>query len=188
MALSALNDIKKGSALDIDNQPCVVVAAQFVRMQQRKPVMQTKLKNLITGKVLEINFHPGDLPTEADLAHRRASFLYADDSAVHFMTSDTFDQFSISRQQLADDLGYLTEGTAVDALYFNDAPVSVQLPGKVDLKVVTTIEGARGDTAQGRVTKPATLETGLEVQVPLFIKQGDTIRISTDSGQYTERM
>lgn len=187
MAISALNDIKKGKTFDIDNQPCLVVAAQFVRMQQRKPVMQTKLKNLITGKVLEINFHPGELPTEADLAHRRASFLYADDSQAYFMNSETYDQFGIDRDQLADQLGYLKEGTEVDAMYFNDAPVAVAIPNKVELQVTSTIEGAKGDTAQGRVTKPATLETGIEVQVPLFIKQGDIIRINTESGDYSER-
>lgn len=188
MAISALNDIKKGKALDIENQPCLVVAAQFVRMQQRKPVMQTKLKNLLTGKVLEINFHPGDLPHEADLAHRRASFLYADDAQAYFMNSETYDQFGIDRDQLTDQLGYLKEGTEVDALYFNDAPVAVMIPNKVELQVTTTIDGAKGDTAQGRVTKPATLETGLEVHVPLFIKQGDVVRINTESGEYSERV
>lgn len=188
MAMSALNDIKKGVALDIDNQPCVVVAAQFVRMQQRKPVMQTKLKNLITGKVLEINFHPGDLPTEADLMHRRASYLYADENAAHFMNSETYDQFGLDRETVGDALSYLIEGTEVDALYFNDAPVAIQIPSKVNLKVTQTVDGAKGDTAQGRVTKPATLETGLEIQVPLFVKVDDTIRVNTDTGEYAERV
>ncbi len=188
MSISALNDIKKGKALDIDGQPCLVVAAQFVRMQQRKPVMQTKLKNLLTGKTVEINFHPGDLPVEADLTHRQAGYLYADDHQAYFMNSETYDQFGLDREQIGEAIGYLKEGAEVDAMYFNDAPVAVAIPNKVELRVVTTIDGAKGDTAQGRVTKPATLETGIDVNVPLFIKEGDLIRINTETGDYTERV
>ncbi|MFA6534374.1 MAG: elongation factor P, partial [Patescibacteria group bacterium] len=169
MSISTLNDIKKGKVLDIDNQPCLVVEANFVRMQQRKPVMQTKLKNLITGKVVEINFHPGDRLEEADLTRRKAGYLYADTEQVYFMNNQDFEQFGVSLEQLGDQIKYLKEGLEVDAMYYNGAPVSVAVPPKVELKVTSTIEGARGDTAQGKVLKPATLETGLEIGVPLFI-------------------
>jgi elongation factor P len=188
MSIAALNDIKKGKVLDIDSQPCLVVEANFVRMQQRKPVMQTKLKNLINGKVSEINFHPGDRVEEADLARQRASFLYADETQANFMNAQTFDQFGVERDRLGDAIKYLKEGIEVEALYYNGEAVSVDIPGKVELKVVTTIDGARGDTAQGKVTKPATLETGLEVSVPLFIKEGDTVRVNTETGDYMERV
>jgi len=188
MAISTLNDIKKGKVLEIDGAPCIVAEANFVRMQQRKPVMQTKLKNLINGKVVEINFHPGDRVEEADLAHQRSSYLYSDADNVHFMNSNSYEQFALPLEQMKEEVKYLREGTEVDALYFNNEPVSVQIPAKVDLKIVTTIDGARGDTAQGRVTKPATLETGLEVGVPLFVKQGDVIRVNTETGEYVERV
>lgn len=188
MAISTLNDIKKGKVLDIESQPCLVVEANFVRMQQRKPVMQTKLKNLITGKVLEINFHPGDRVEEADLAHRKASFLYSADNHAYFMDGESFEQFGINLEQLGDQSKYLKESMEVDALYYNGDPVSVAIPAKVDLKVITTIEGARGDTAQGKVLKPATLETGLEVSVPIFIHEGDVIRVNTETGDYMERV
>ncbi|MFA5358691.1 MAG: elongation factor P [Patescibacteria group bacterium] len=188
MAISSLNDIKKGKVLDIDNQPYLVVEANFVRMQQRKPVMQTKLKSLITNKVIENNFHPGDRVEEADLTHRRSGYLYSDPDHAYFMNNETYEQFGISLEQMGDQARFLKEGMEVDALYYNGEPVSVELPGKVNLKVVQTIDGARGDTAQGKVTKPATMETGFDVNVPLFIKEGDVIKVNTETGEYLERV
>lgn len=188
MSISSLNDIKKGKILDIDNQPCLVIEATFLRMQQRKPVMNTKLRNLISGKNLEVTFHSGEKVDEADLSHQKASFLYDDDSNAYFMNSESYEQFDIDKERLADQMGFLKEGTEVDALYYNGVAVAVEIPRKVELKVVTTVEGVRGDTAQGKVTKPATLETGVDINVPLFIKQGDIIRINTETSEYLERV
>ncbi|MFA5029955.1 MAG: elongation factor P [Patescibacteria group bacterium] len=186
--LSTLNEIKKGLNLLYENEPYVVVEARFVRMQQRKPVMQTKLKNLLNGKVAEVNFHPGDRLEEADLTRKKADYLYNDGENYFFMSQDDFDQFSISQDSLGDQTNYLKEGDKVDALYFNGNPVSVSLLPKVELKVVSAPEGVKGNSAQGRVTKTAELETGLSVQVPLFIKEGDVVRINTETGQYVERV
>lgn len=186
--LSTLNDIKKGLSVVYEGDPYVVVEANFVRMQQRKPVMQTKLKNLLTGKVVELNYHPGDKVEEADLLRKKVDYLYHDNDNYYFMSQDDFEQFSLPADTLNDKAGYLKEGDKVDALYYNGTPVSVSLPPKVQLTIVSAPEGVKGNSAQGRVTKLAELETGLTVQVPLFVKEGETIIVNTDTGEYVERV
>jgi elongation factor P len=157
-------------------------------MQQRKPVMQTKLRNLLNSKVAQVNFHPGDRIEEADLMRKKVDYLYNDGTNWNFMSQDDFEQFALTKETLGDQIGFLKEGDKVDALYFNGNPVSVSLQPKVELKVVSAPEGVRGDSAQGRVTKLAELETGVSINVPLFVKEGDTIRINTDTGEYVERV
>lgn len=188
MAISTLNDIKKGINVLHEGEPYVVVEANFVRMQQRKPVMQTKLRNLLNGKVAQINYHPGDKVEEADLMRKKVDYLYNDGENWNFMSNDDFEQFVLAKDSLGDKIGFMKEGDKVDALYFNGNPVSVSLQPKVELKVVSAPEGARGDSAQGRVTKSAELETGVSIQVPLFVKDGDIIRINTETGEYVERV
>jgi elongation factor P len=188
MAISTLNDIKKGINVLHEGEPYVVVEANFVRMQQRKPVMQTKLRNLINGKVAQINYHPGDRVEEADLARKKVDYLYHEADNYYFMSQDDFEQFTLSKDNLGDQVNFLKEGDKVDALYFNGIAVSVSLQPKVELKVVSAPEGEKGNSAQGRVTKTAELETGYNIQVPLFVKAGDIIRINTESGEYVERV
>jgi len=183
-----LNGIKKGMSINYDGDPYLVVGANFVRMQMRKPVMQTKMKNLLNGKVVEINFHPGDKIETADLQRRRSDYLYNDGSSYFFMTADDFEQFELPAENVGDNAGYMKDGDKVDALYYNGSPVSISLPGKVELKVVSAPEGVKGNSAQGRVTKTAELETGIEIQVPLFIKEGEIVRINTETGEYCERV
>lgn len=186
--ISTLNDIKKGLNVIVEGEPYVVVEAHFVRMQQRKPVMQTKLKNLINGKVAEINYHPGDKVEEANLQRKKVDYLYNDGSNYYFMSQDDFEQFSIEKESIANQIGFMKDGDKVDALYFNNNPVSISLPPKVELKIVSAPDGVKGNSAQGRVTKTAELETGMNIQVPLFVKEGDVIRINTDTGEYVERV
>jgi len=186
--ISTLNDIKKGLNVIQNDEPYVVMEANFVRMQQRKPVMQTKLKNLLNGKVAEVNFHPGDRVEEADLMRKKVDYLYNDGDNYYFMSQDDFEQFSIAKENIGDKAGFLKDGDKVDALYFNGNPVSVSLQPKVELKVVSAPEGVKGNSAQGRVTKVAELETGITIQVPLFVKGGDTVRINTETGEYVERV
>ncbi len=186
--ISTLNDIKKGLNIVHESEPYTVIEAHFVRMQQRKPVMQTKIKNLLNGKVVEINYHPGDKVEEADLQRKKVDYLYNDGANYFFMDPDSCEQFELPKDNLETILGYLLEGDKVDALYFNDKPVAVSLPNTVALKVTSAPEGVRGNTAQGKVTKSAELETGLNLQVPLFIKTGDVIKINTETGEYMERV
>ena len=183
-----LNGIKKGTNIIYEGDPYVVVEANFVRMQQRKPVMQTKMKNLLNGKVAEVNFHPGDKVAEADLQKKKTEYLYNDGSNYHFMTSDDFEQFSLPAEIIGHLSNYMKDGDRVDVLYFAGNPVSISLPTKVELRVASAPEGVKGNSAQGRVTKTAELETGVNIQVPLFIKEGDIIRVNTETEEYCERV
>ncbi len=183
-----LNGIKKGASIIYEGAPYVVVEANFVRMQQRKPVMQTKMKNLLNGKMAEVNFHPGDKVAEADLQKKKVEYLYNDGNNFYFMTNDDFEQFNLSKEMVGHLANYMKDGDRVDVLYFAGNPVSISLPTKVELKVVSAPEGVKGNSAQGRVMKTAELETGVNIQVPLFIKEGDMIRINTETEEYCERV
>lgn len=181
------SDLKtKGVIVLYNDQPHEVIWSQFVRMQQRKPVIQTKLRNLISGKVLDYSFKSGEKVEEAEVTKQTAQYQYNDDSGAHFMNNDTYETIDLPKEIAQDKVGYLKEGENVTMKYFDGRPISLELPIKVDLKVKDTPPGIRGDTSAGG-TKPATLETGLVVNVPLFIKEGDSIRINTDTGQYVER-
>lgn len=186
--ISSLNDIKKGVCIDMSGQPYIVLEANFVRMQQRKPVMQTKMKNLINGKVLEYSFKPGENIKEADLQRSKASFLYTDRQAAFFMNNESFEQVEMPIDQLGDKIKYLKEGVLCDVLYFQGMPVNINIPPKIDLIIVETPEGVKGDSAQGRVTKVAKTETGYDINVPLFINKGNVVKINTETGEYVERV
>lgn len=180
------SDLKKGAIILFNREPHEITWSNFMRMQQRKPVMQVKMRNLITGKVVEYSFKSGERIEEADITKRKAQFLYADAEGANFMTQDTFETIGIPKDLSSDKVRYLKEGEEADIQFFNDNPISIELPIKVNLQVVSTPPGIRGDTATGG-TKPATLETGLVVNVPLFIKAGETVRINTATGEYVER-
>ncbi len=184
--LPSLNSIRIGMTLLVDREPYQVVVANFSRQQQRKPVMQTKLKSLISGKVMEINFKPGDRIEEADLEKTKADFLYTDQMGIHFMDSSSYEELAIDADILGKRIQLLKEGTSVDVLLFEGKPISVNLPPKIDLKVVSAPPGIKGDSAGG-VTKPVTLETGLVINAPLFIKEGDILKINTETIEYVER-
>ncbi len=185
--LDSLNSIRVGSYILYNNEPYQVMTANFMRMQQRKPVMQTKLKHLITGKVVEYSFKPGDKLEEPDLEKRKADYLYKDPTGIYFMDTVSFDQFSINAEVLEEKALLLKEGTQVDVVYFNGNPITVSLPPKIDLRVISAPPGIKGDTA-GNVTKQVELETGLSIAAPLFVKEGDTIRINTETVSYVERV
>jgi len=185
--LSSLNDIKKGTVIVYEGEPCIVLESSFVRMQQRKPVMQTKLRSLKSGKVVEYSFKPGDRVEEADIERKKASFLYEQNDQYYFMDAVSYDQFFVSEGELGIYKNFLREGQEVEVLSFEDKPISVKLPAKIVLKVIEAGMAVRGDTS-GNVTKEVKLETGVSIKVPLFINEGDSIRINTDTGEYTERV
>lgn len=186
--LPGLNSIKVGLTILYNNEPYIVQTANFVRMQQRKPVMQTKLKHLVTGKVLEYSFKPGESVETADLERSKANFLYHDHEGSHFMENENYEQFTFGDVALGDKAQYLKEGMEVQILLFNGSPIAVELPPKVEFAVTSAPPGVRGDSAQGRVMKEVTLENGLVVKTPLFVKEGDVVRINTDTGEYVERV
>ncbi len=184
--LPSLNSIRVGLNLLVNNEPYQVVSANFMRCQQRKPVMQTKLKNLVNGKVVEISYKPGDRVEEADLEKKKADYLYADATGTYFMDTESYEQFSIDAEILGERKKLLKDGMSIDILYFNENPITLHFPPKIDLKVVSAPPSIKGDSA-GNVTKAVTLETGLTINVPLFIKEGDIVRVNTETLDYVER-
>ena len=182
-----LNDVKLGAIVLMNNEPYQVIWSNRMRTAQRKPVMQAKLRNVISGKVLEYSFKFGEKVQEADVTRENANFLYADDDGTHFMNNETFETIDLPKEVTAEQEPFLIEGTKVIVLRFNGKPVSIELPIKIDLKVVEAPPGITGNSG-GNVTKPVKLETGLTVQAPMFIKEGEVIRIDTRTGEYVERV
>lgn len=182
----SITDLKVGTAIKIDGEPFIVTASQHSKQARGGGVMKTSVRNLLTGAILQKTFQGSDRIEPADLNYKKAQFLYNDGSDYHFMFTDSFEQFSFSPAELGDNVHYLLDGSDVDIQMVGDKPISVQVPPKVNLSVTETEPGVRGDTASGG-SKPATLETGLVVQVPLFVNQGDILRINTQTGEYVER-
>jgi len=184
----SMNDLKIGRVISLENQPFIVVSSQHVQMGRGGAILRTKLKNLVTGQVLEKTFKSGDKINEADLTYQKSSFLYKENDKYYFMNSETYDQFFLSADNIGQDKNYLKEGLEVKTMIFQNKPVAIEIPKKIELKIIQTEPGVRGDTAQGSVTKPATLETGYKINVPLFINQEDIVKINTETGEYVERV
>jgi elongation factor P len=140
----------------------------------------------MTGKVMEYSFKYGEKIEAADVVKRKCQFLYSGDEGANFMNPETFENVMVPKALVEDQVKFLKEGTDTIIMFFEDKPIALDLPVKIDLKVTETAPGVKGDTATGG-TKPATLETGHVVNVPLFIKEGDTVRVSTETGNYVER-
>jgi elongation factor P len=181
-----LNDVRLGVIVLMNGQPFQVIWSNRMRTAQRKPVMQAKLRNVITGKVMEYSFKFGEKVEEADVTRERANFLYADGEGTHFMNNETFETIDMPKEVTAEQEPFLKEGTEVQILRFNGKPVSIELPIKIDLKVVEAPPNVVGNSG-GNVTKPVKMETGLMVDAPMFIKEGDILRIDTRTGEYVER-
>lgn len=182
-----MNDIRVGTLVKISDQPYVCLWSDFMRTAQRKPVRRTKLKNLITGGILEQTFKHGDKIEEADVERSKASYLYSDDSGAHFMDNSSYEQVAVPKEMVAEQLHFMKDGTEYTLVNFEGKPITVELPKKIELIVTETNDVVRGDTT-GAVLKDATLETGHVIKVPQFVKTGDLIRINTETGEYTERV
>jgi elongation factor P len=183
----AMNDIKKGVVILHEGEPYVVTSANFSRQQQRRPVMRTTLKNLKTGAVREHSFQQSDKVEAADLERTTAQFLYEQAGQYVLMDQLTYEQREIDQEALGDAGQLLIEGQEVEIASFGDEVVSVDLPIKVERKVIEAPPGIKGDTSTN-VMKDITIEGGAKVKAPLFIKEGDTIRIDTRTISYVERV
>lgn len=181
------SDIKKNLKIQIEGSPYAVVEFQFVKPGKGSAFTRTKLKNLISGSVLERSFRSGEKLEPADISERQMQFLYKEGDAFVFMDTSNYEQQHLTNDQLGDSAYYLVDGINVDVLFFNDRPIGVTPPNFVELRVVETEPGFKGDTSSN-TTKPAKLETGLEVQVPLFIEQDEVLKIDTRTGSYSERV
>ncbi len=181
-------DLSRGLVIELDGQPWEVVEYQRHKMQQRAPVTRIKLKNLIDGKTVERTFqqyHTAFSPAQVD--SRKAQYLYNDGQAYHFLDMENYEQYDLSKEQLGNNLDYLKDGMEVDVVFYKGKPINITLPTFVDLKVTETPPAFKGDPPSGG-GKPATLETGLRLNVPMFITSGTVIRVDTRTGAYTERV
>jgi len=182
------SDLSKGLVIELDGQPWQVMDYQRHKMQQRAPVTRIKLKNLISGAVVERTFQRYDTAfSVADMDNRQVQYLYTDGEVYYFLDMETYDQHELTKDVLGDALDYLKEQMMLELVVYNGSPISVNLPTHVELEVKETPPAFRGDTAQGG-NKPATLETGLRVTVPMFITPGTVVRVDTRNGEYTERV
>lgn len=181
-------ELKKGLAIELDGELFSVVDYQHVKMGRGGAVVRLKLRNLRSGYTTDRTFPATERFRRVYLEHRKAQYLYRDEDNLYFMDTETFDQTPLSADQLGSDLNYLKENVSmVDLLKYGDETLGIELPVTVDLEVTYTEPGFKGDTASGG-NKPATLETGLKVQVPLFINIGDVVRVDTRTGEYLERV
>ena len=179
--------IRKGLKVEIDGDPWTVIDFQFVKPGKGNAFTRCRIKNMLTGAVLDKTYKSGEKLKPATMDERTMQFLYADESGYHFMDQQSYEQLALSKDDVGDDANYLLENMAVQVLLFNARPVSISLPNFVELEVVETDPGVRGDTVTGG-RKPATMVTGTVIQVPLFIERGEKLKIDTRTGEYVERV
>ncbi len=188
MAVLSYNEILKGSVINYNNEPYEVLSAHIFRMQQRKPVNQTKLRQLVGGKVVEIAFHQNETVTEADIGMMRTQYLYTNRGESWFAEEgNAKNRFSFPEEVVHDKVQWLTPNTSVEVLTYEDKPMTIKIPVKVELLVKDAPPAVKGNTVSGG-TKLVELATGAKINVPLFINTGDIVRINTDTGDYTERV
>ncbi len=181
------SDFKKGVKLLIEDQPFTIVDFQHVKPGKGNQFTRTKMKNLLTGSNLERTFKSGEKFEVPDIVYKEMAFLYKDENGFNFMDQTSFEQMSLNPTVVGDSANYLIENLSVQVCVFNDRAVGIEVPKSVSLKVVSTDPGFKGNTVSG-TTKPATLETGYMVQVPLHISEGDVLKINTADGAYVERV
>jgi elongation factor P len=181
------SDFHNGMKLEIDGDPWVMTYFQHVKPGKGGAFVRTKIKNLRTGKSVDRTYRAGERVVEADIEDRTMTYLYAEADALVFMDTSSYEQFTIPIKQVGEAKDYLQENAEVSVILYNGQPINVEIPSFVIAKVVRTDPGIKGDTASG-ATKPATIETGATVLVPLFIKEGEKIRVDTRTGEYVERV
>lgn len=181
-------DLRKGVKILFRDEPHIVLDYNHIKMGRGGAIVRAKLKNMITGSAFEETFRSAEKFENPNLERKDMQYLYVEDGLYNFMDQASFDQVALNEDTLEEVLGYLKEQEIYQMLYFKDRPIGVTPPLFMNLIVKETTPGVRGDTAQGGATKPAKLETGLVVQVPLFINEGDAVRIDSRDGSYIERV
>jgi elongation factor P len=181
------NEFRNGSHIDVEGTIFKIVEFQHVKPGKGGAFVRTKLRRSSDGNVIDRTFRAGEKFRPVRTEVRNMQFLYKDGTDAHFMDSETYEQLTIPETTLADPLRWMKESDEVEVLYIDDNPSDVQLPSAVDLEITETEPGVRGNTASGGGTKPATLETGAQVLVPLFVNIGDKVRVDTRSGDYVSR-
>ncbi len=181
-------DLRRGTKILVKGEPYSVLEFQHVKPGKGGAFMRTKMKNLISGLVREETFRSDEKLEIPDLQYHEMLYVYQDDGLYQFIDQQSYDQVALDKDQISDVIDYLKEQTVYNILYFNDRPIAVNPPLFLELEVKETPPGVKGDTAQGAGNKPATLETGLILQVPLFINEGDVLKVDTREAKYIERV
>lgn len=181
-----ISEIKSGKNIIIDGVPYAVSYHEQSKVGRAGSVLRTKLKNLRTGTVLEKTFQGAEQVSEAEITRSKAQYLYQENNEFYFMDQNTYEQFSLNKEALGDNINFLKEETEITILNFNSEPINISLPVKMKFKVVDSPPGIKGNTVSGG-DKLVTLETGLKISVPLFIKSGDEIIVNTEKGAYVSR-
>ena len=181
-------EFKKGTKLLFKGEPYTVIEFHHVKPGKGGAFMRTRMKNLITGLVHEETFRSEEKLAQPDLEYREMQYLYPENGLYHFMDQESYDQVALNKEQLTDVIDFLKEQIVYNVLYFAGRPIALTAPLHMELAVKSTPPGVRGDTAQGSGTKPATLETGLVIQVPLFVNEDDVIKVDTRDNKYIERV
>jgi len=187
MATTDTSQFKNGLKVELDGNPFTIVYFQHVKPGKGGAFVRTKIKNLLNGRVLERTFRSGEKVEIADISESTMQYLYHDGENLVFMDQETFDQIPISPDVIGDQINFMLENMNVDVLFWKGSPVNVQLPNYIEAKVVKSDPGVKGDTSSG-ANKPATLECGATINVPLFIKEGDVLRVDTRTHEYSERV
>jgi elongation factor P len=180
-------DLKRGLTIEFEGQPCSLIEWQHVKIGRGGAIVRMKLRNIRSGATFDRTCDAGDKFKRLELDRSTVTYQYLEGNQYHFMDTSTFEDIVLTEKQLGDAKNYLIDNLELDIVRYNDEPISVDLPEKLVLCITYTEPGFKGDTATGG-TKPATTETGLIVQVPLFLTTGDLIRVNTSTGAYVERM
>ena len=180
-------DFRKGLKIELNGEPYVMVDFLHVKPGKGGAFVRTTLKSMITGNVIDRTFRSGEKVDKPNLEEKQMQYLYEADDQFHFMDTETYEQSFLTKEQLGDARNYLQENVTVAVLFHDGKPIGVDVPMFVELTVASTEPGVKGDTAGG-ATKPATLETGMTIQVPLFVNEGDAVKIDTRTGKYMERV
>jgi len=182
-----LNEIKVGKKIVLNEDPFLVTESQHSKMGRAGAVLRTKLRNLKTGAIIDKTFQGADKVEEAEIEQKEAQFLYNTDDSFSFMDLQSYEQFDLPAKVIGEKASYLKEGSPVNMLFFKNEPINIELPIKMVFEVVEAPPSIKGNTADGG-SKQVTLETGIKVSVPLFIKKGDKIKINTETGLYAGRV
>ncbi len=181
------SNFKKGLAIKYNRETYILVDYQFVNPGKGSAFTRAKMKNVKSGKVIEVTFKSGEQIEEANMEYRKCQYMYTDGTDFHFMDNTSYEQFAVAGGMIGDMGQFMMDGGEVTVVFVDNQPASVQLPPKMDFAVTEAPPGEKGDTATGG-TKLVTIETGAKVAVPLFIKEGDRIRVNTETGEYVERV
>ncbi|OPY77577.1 MAG: Elongation factor P [Syntrophorhabdus sp. PtaU1.Bin153] len=185
--MASTSEFRKGLRILLDDEPFVIVDFQHVKPGKGGAFVRTRIKSLMTGNVLDRTFRSGDKVDLPELEETQMEYLYKEGDKYYFMDTSSYDQIFIDEKNLGDSKNYIKEGSVIEVLIYKGNPIGVEVQNFVNLKIVKTEPGIRGDTAQN-ATKPALLESGYTIQVPLFVEEGEVVKIDTRTGEYIERV